>query len=110
MQDHLHRTNKEGEVSANYMPTWYRVDYALTQTPLISIIVPNHNHASDLRVLVNSIYSKSTYQNFEILIMENNNLDREVFDLYQELQAADHRNRLIEWNHPFNYSMINVML
>ena len=107
LQDHLHRTNKEGKVSTNFMPTWYRIDYTLTENPLISIIVPNHNHASDLRVLIDSIYSKSTYQNFEILIMENNSSEQDIFDLYKELQSADHRNRLIEWNHPFNYSMIN---
>jgi len=82
LQDHLHRTNKEGKVSTNFMPTWYRIDFTLTENPLISIIVPNHNHASDLRVLIDSIYSKSTYQNFEILIMENNSSEQDIFDLY----------------------------
>lgn len=107
LEDHLKRSQQEGVVSTNYMPTWYRVSYSLPEQPLVSIIIPNHNHADDLRNLTASILEKSTYTNFEILIVENNSQEKATFDLYNSFRETDQRIRIIEWNQPFNYSSVN---
>lgn len=107
LQDHLQRVKTPGEVNTNYMPTWYRVNYTLAEAPLVSIIIPNHDHAEDLRRLITSILEKSTYTNFEILIIENNSSLPETFELYELLKMEDSRISILEWNHPFNYSAVN---
>jgi len=86
LEDHLRRNQQEGVVIPNYMPTWYRINYALPDKPLVSIIIPNHDHADDLRTLTTSILEKSTYTNFEILIVENNSQDKTTFALYNSLR------------------------
>lgn len=85
-----------------------RFELDLHAQPLISIIIPNHEHPADLRTCVESILARSTYQNYEIIIMENNSTSAAIFELYQQLQTLDARVRLFSHNHlPFNYSEIN---
>lgn len=89
------------------MPTWYRINYALRETPLVSILIPNHDHAEDLHTLITSIRERSTYANYEILIVENHSKDNATFELYNSLRETDQRIRIIEWDQPFNYSSVN---
>lgn len=63
----------------------YRIRYELTACPLISILIPNKDHADDLRRCVDSILRLSTYRNFEIVVIENNSAKKETFDFYEEL-------------------------
>jgi GT2 family glycosyltransferase len=84
----------------------FRISYPLAETPLVSIIIPNMNHKEDLKRCLDSIREKSTYQNYEILIVENNSSDPEIFAYYEELkQQADIR--ILIWKGEFNYSAIN---
>ena len=107
LEEHLQRRGTPGSVETVFMPTWYRVRYDLTRHPLVTIIILNHDHADDLRKLVTSILGKSTYKNYELLIVENNSMQDATFKLYEELQAADNRVRVAKWDHPFNYSQVN---
>ncbi|MGN0838479.1 MAG: glycosyltransferase family 2 protein [Pyramidobacter sp.] len=87
-------------------PTFYHVRYQITGTPLISIVIPNKDHCEDLKRCLSSIFEKSTYQNFEILIADNGSAEPELKDYYAEL--AQNRNiKILHWDHPFNYSAIN---
>lgn len=107
LEEHLQRRGTPGNVETVFMPTWYRVRYELPEHPLVTIIVLNRDHADDLHKLVTSILEKSTYKNFELLIVENNSTQKATFDLYAELQAADNRVRVAKWDHLFNYSQVN---
>ncbi|HOO92793.1 MAG TPA: glycosyltransferase family 2 protein, partial [Opitutales bacterium] len=84
-----------------------RINYALRETPLVSILIPNHDHAEDLHTLITSIRERSTYANYEILIVENHSKDNATFELYNSLRETDQRIRIIEWDQPFNYSSVN---
>ena len=54
--------------------------------PLISIVIPNKDHMEDLSRCVESIVNKSTYENYEIVIVENNSETKEIFDYYKALE------------------------
>jgi GT2 family glycosyltransferase len=87
-------------------PTFYHVRYQIIGTPLISIVIPNKDHCEDLKRCLSSIFEKSTYQNFEILIADNGSAEPELKDYYAEL--AQNRNiKILHWDHPFSYSAIN---
>ena len=75
--------------------------------PLVSILIPTMDHALDLRRCVDSLLTVNTWNNFEILILENNSDQKETFDLYRELEERDERIRILNWDRPFNYSAIN---
>lgn len=107
LKNHLHRMQIEGSVSQAFMPTSYRVSFAFNKSTKVSIVIPSRDHANDLELCVRSILEKSTYKNFEILIIENNSQEESTFALYKNL--IKHTNvRLVEYHEtPFNYSNIN---
>lgn len=107
LESRLKRRNLPGQVETNFMPTWYRVSYRLPISPLVSIIILNRDHADDLSNLIDSIQIKSTYLNFEILIIENNSKDERLFNLYKTLTTTNQNIRVLEWNETFNYSKAN---
>ena len=73
---------------------------------LVSIIIPNKDHYDVLKNCVNSLIQKTSWENYEILIIENNSVESPTFELYNEL-AQIPKLRIIEWQKPFNYAAIN---
>ncbi len=74
----------------------------------ISVIIPNYEHADDLRRCVESLLYINSYKNIEIIIVENNSTSEEIFSCYDEL-LREHPDviRLEKWEGSFNYSAIN---
>lgn len=91
--------------SSDIYPTIYRIKYAIKSQSKITIIIPNKNSMPVLMRCLDSIF-KSTYDNYEIIIVENNSTDQEIFDCYKELEANS-RIRIITREGEFNYSALN---
>ncbi|MDD7280012.1 MAG: glycosyltransferase family 2 protein [Oscillospiraceae bacterium] len=87
-------------------PTAYRIKYDILSYDKVSIIIPNKNHLDDLALCINSILTKSTYPNFEIVIVDNGSDDPELFEYYDELKK-DSRFVICSLDIPFNYSKLN---
>jgi glycosyltransferase involved in cell wall biosynthesis len=85
----------------------YRVRYALPKKlPLVSLIIPTRNGLSFLRKCVTSILDKTTYSEFEILIIDNGSDERETLNYLRTLRS-DERIRVIHDDRPFNFSALN---
>jgi glycosyltransferase involved in cell wall biosynthesis len=106
LQEHLERIGQLAQVEDGYASTFYRVHYQHPNTPLISIIIPTHDHAEDLKRCIDSILQKTSYPNFEIILVENGSKEPETFNLYEQFKQ-DIRIHIIKWEQPFNYSHIN---
>lgn len=85
----------------------YHLKYPTPGNPLISVIIPNKDHINDLNICVDVLCRRSKYKNFEVIVVENNSTDPKTFEGYKELEALYDNVRVIEWQHPFNYSAIN---
>lgn len=107
IQSHLDRVGLKGRVEDAAAPTTYKIQYEIEGEPLISIIIPNKDHTEDLEKCLSSIYGKSTYKNFEILVVENNSTEPETFEYYKGLGERYHNSKVITWDGGFNYSAIN---
>ena len=84
----------------------YRSKFAIKGNPLVSIIIPNKDHTQDLDKCIQSILNKSTYGNYEIIIIENNSELPDTFEYYKNIEKKDNI-RVIYWDKEFNYSAIN---
>ncbi len=107
IEDHLERMGVDAAVEHLGLWGMYHVKYAVHGEPLVSIIIPNKDHVKDLDLCISSLFEKSAYQNFEIIIVENNSNEEETFVYYDELKERHDNIRVIRWEKGFNYAAIN---
>lgn len=105
--DHFKRAGITAKVTDSSNACIYDVEYGLTQTPLVSIIIPNKDHTDDLDICLKSIVEKQDYDNYEIIVVENNSEESKTFEYYDELVKRYDKVRVIYYEGDFNYSRIN---
>lgn len=106
IESHLERMGIEATVEMTEHLGFYRVKYPVKGRPLVSIIIPNKDEKDTLDKCIQSILQKTTYENYEIIIVENNSKTKEIFDYYNKV--ADNKKIKIEyWKDEFNFSKIN---
>ncbi len=93
--------------STRAFETIFKISYEITGNPKISIVIANKDHREDLERCITSILEKSTYDHFEIIIVENNSTTQEIFTYYREIQKKDERIRVLTYEGAFNYSKVN---
>lgn len=106
LSNHLERTSTIGTVEDGLFYGSYRLKNIDSNRPKVSILIPNHNQLDLLKKCINSILIKTAYNNYEILILENNSTDKKLFTYYEELSKMVNI-KIIEWNNKFNFSSIN---
>jgi GT2 family glycosyltransferase len=85
--DHLRRHGYDHFkiTSTRAFETIFKITYEVQGTPKISIVIPNCEHKEDLKRCIDSIYEKSVYDNYEIIVVENNSKGSEIRGYYEEL-------------------------
>ena len=73
----------------------------------MTILIPNKDQAETLDTCVRSIYEKTDYPHFEILIVENNSEKEETFAYYEKMEKEHENFRVVRYEGGFNYSAIN---
>lgn len=106
--DHLksHGFSHFSITSTRAFETIFKITYEIIGEPRISIVIANKDHLDDLKRCISSIREKSTWENYEIVIVENNSETREIFAYYEELQN-DPRIKIVNYEGAFNYSAVN---
>ena len=87
--------------------TIFKIRYKINGTPLISIIIPNKDHVDNLERCINSILEKSTYTNYEIIVVENNSTEPKTFEFYEDLKKLSDKIKVVKFEGAFNYSLVN---
>ena len=109
-------------VSTRAFETIFRIRYQIIGTPKISIVIANKDHAADLERCISSVVEKSTYDNYEIVIVENNSCSPEIKAYYTKLLGYSYEEAVCEksvlksgdgkitiaiFKGQFNYSAVN---
>jgi GT2 family glycosyltransferase len=104
---HLKQRGISAQVEAKIgLPGYYRIIYKLTERPLVSIIIPNKDNVHLLRNCLSSIIEKTTYDNYEIIIAENNSADNATENFYKELKRYPNIHVVYWEGKEFNFSEI----
>ena len=106
VEAHLQRMGIQAEVEETCDLGYYRVKYPVTGSPMVSILIPNKDQLQTLKKCLKSIWEKTEYTNYEILIIENNSTEKETFEFYKKIDGRHHV-RVLYWDKEFNYSAIN---
>lgn len=106
IKDHITRLGLNGTVEPGKTLGTYKVNYDVIGNPKVSIIIPNKDYISTLKVCLKSIIKKTTYSNYEILIVENNSENEETFEYYKRIDGNNNIKVLYYPEKEFNYSKI----
>ena len=107
LDDHLARIGVQGKAVEGKFGSTYKIDYALISQPLVSIIIPNKDQVPVLTKCIDSLYEKTAYRNFEVLVVENNSTDPETFEYYGKIQKEHSNLKVLYYKGGFNFSAIN---
>ncbi len=107
VKSHLKEINKAVEVK-QIRPKLYRHFWPIPKSkPLVSLIIPTRDGYEILKTCVNSILQKTTYTNYEILIVDNQSKDPRVINYFKELTQNHNNIQVLTYDKPFNYSALN---
>ncbi|WP_424767317.1 glycosyltransferase [Paenibacillus sp. sgz302251] len=109
IQEALDRREEGGLVNPipNY-PGQYLVKYPVVDEPMVSIIIPTRDGHEILAGCLESIFQKTTYNNFEVIIVDNGSTDVKTFELFKEWKTkVNERFKVLELDIPFNYPKLN---
>ncbi len=88
----------------------YQVEYELhSPRPRVSVLVPTTGNPSLLGPCLNSVLSRTTYENFEVLLLVNEIHRHEAgrAELLRQCAERPHVRVLFHRDRPFNYSWVN---
>ncbi len=114
VENHYKRLGIPARVELDTHLGYYRTVYEWKDNPLLSIIIPNMNHAKDLKECIESITDKNAYTNIQFVIVENNSTEDSVRELYKQLEErTDIKVKVFDYTkeHPekkgsFNFSSL----
>ena len=106
IQDHINRLGLKGTVEQGNTLGTYKINYEVIGNPKVSIIIPNKDYINTLKVCLNSLKKLTTYENYEIIVVENNSEESETFDYYKKIDGKDKIKVVYFPEKEFNYSKI----
>ncbi len=105
LQDYFKSKDKDISINEGLLPNTYKVNYPF-DTPLVSILIPTRDNYDILHKCIDSILKKTTYPNYEILVIDNETSCQETLNYFKKI--TKHKNiKILEYHYPFNYSAIN---
>jgi GT2 family glycosyltransferase len=99
LSDAIQRRGLDADVLEGPHPNTYRVRYRIKGQPLVSVIIPTRDRVELLRPCIASIEQKTTYSNYEIIIVDNDSEDEATLDY---LKKSPHRR--LPFPGPFHYA------
>ena len=87
VSEHLERLGITAEFeSSEWFPFIYLIKYELSEEPLVSVIIVNEGNYDELKECIDSIFEKSTYSKYEIVIINLGPPNEKINAYFDELK------------------------
>jgi O-antigen biosynthesis protein len=107
IQEHLDRIGSGAQVTREAHPGYYRVHWPVPEQPKrVTIIIPTRDRLKLLRTAVESILAKTTYPDFEILVIDNGSSDPATVRYLRDLGQRP-RVRVLRDDRPYSFAGLN---
>lgn len=107
LQDYFYNKDKKIVVEDGLLPNTYKVNYPIPENqPKVSIIIPTKNKYTLLSKCISSILEKTTYKNYEIIIINNGSNGPKILKYFEKIKNHN-KIKILDYDKPFNYSAIN---
>jgi O-antigen biosynthesis protein len=108
LKHHFETQQINASVSQGKRPNTYKVNWLLPENPpLVTLIIPTYNGHNILKTCIDSILNKTTYPNYEIIIIDNRTNCEKTLNFIHSTVATKQNVRVLKWDQPFNFSAIN---
>lgn len=107
LEDAIFRRKYDARVVEAKDVPYYNVIFNYYKEDFVSIIIPTRDRADILETCLESIYTKSIFKNYEIIIVDNGSIEEETFRLFSKYKEDYANFRVIKVDIPFNYSKLN---
>ncbi len=107
LEEALARRGEPGRVEQLPEPGSYVVRYHIKERGQVSVIVPTRDHGEDVERVLSSVFARASYENFELLLIDNGSKDPRSLATFERWAAADARVRVVRYDVPFNFAQIN---
>lgn len=107
IEEALKRRKLNAHVEKDLPSTYYQVVYDLKKEPLVSILIPTRDHAKITGACLKSIFEKTTYGNYEVIVIDNGSVEKETLDLFSKYKKKYKNFKVLVENIEFNYSRLN---
>lgn len=109
IEDYVAGIDSQAQVEAGKYPNTYRICWGLpAMAPLASIIIPTRDRVDILSQCINSVIAKTDYENYEIIVVDNESCEEGTLSYLEQIQKIDNV-RVLQYSGPFNFSAINNM-
>jgi len=93
-------------INPGEVPGIYQIKFAIEGTPKVSILIPNKDNLRILQKCIASILKNSTYENYEIIVIENNSEKAKTFEYYEKIKQNPKVKVIVSQEKEFNYSKL----
>jgi len=107
IEGHLSRFNQDAVVRPGFLEGSFFIDYSLSSTPFVSIIIPTRDRLDLIQPCIESLLEKTAYPHYEVIIIDNLSSHRATLEYLAQLPTRDQRVRVISYPKEYNYSAIN---
>lgn len=107
LEAHFKRIGIEAELRYADIFIMFQSIPRIIGNPKVSIVISSKDHVEDLSKCIESIEQKSTWKNYEIIVVENNSEEQRTFAYYEDVQARYENVKVVYWDKEFNYSAVN---
>lgn len=107
IENALKRRKIDAVVETKRNSSFYTVNYCYNEEPKISIIIPTRDYSNILKKCVDSILERTTYNNYEILIVDNGSKENSTLKLFEYYKNNYDFIKVLKIDCEFNYSYIN---
>ncbi len=105
IENHLARLGRRGEVLDGAIEETFKIVYPLEGTPRVSIIIPNRDKLEFLQPCIDTLFAKTRYDNFEVVIVDNQSRDPDTLEYYALVtRERAGRVRVVNYEQEFNFS------
>ncbi len=103
----LKRRKLNAHVEKDEPSTYYKVIYDFKKEPLVSILIPAKDHADVTEKCLKTVFEKTTYKNFEVILIDNGSTEKESLDLFEKYKKEHKNFKVLREDIEFNYSKLN---
>ena len=103
----LERRGRPAQVLGAGVPEVFNINYAIRSVEKVSIIIPTKDGTALLKTAIDSIFQKTDYPDYEIILLNNNSSSPEFFSLVKQYTAQyAGKFSCIDANFPFNFAKL----